>query len=199
MTILNIAITEQEALVAANTEGVRGTDGALTRCSKILVLPHANAVISGRGQLATIFNVFADAFGAMLDFDGTAAAMPSIVQRRFAESIGDLEKLGLGQINPDVQIVLIGWSDAQQRMAGFLYQPHGYNDLVKEGGVVAPWDPSWGATPNPSLDVEAMRALMAHQSLHAQNGQHPNMGWGGDVIFAKVTRDTVVTSWRAMR
>jgi hypothetical protein len=198
VTILNVALAKDRALIATNTEGVRMVDLVKTRCSKLFPLPHANAVVAGRGQLATIFNVYSDALAQMSDFDCIAKAMQSIVKRRHADLVAEFKRAAIG-VDTDVQILLVGWSEARGQMAGYLYTPNATHDLLERGGFLSPWEGKWGAAPALDLDPDGMQTLVEQQSTHAEAGDHPGMAWGGDVLLAEVAREYVMTSVRPMR
>jgi hypothetical protein len=195
MTILNVAISEDRALLATNTEGVGALDERSSRCGKIFVLPQLNAVIAGRGQLAALFNVYIDAYaGFHKGIEAVAAAMPAVIQRRVAMLAAELAGTG---VEPDIQVALVGWSAARNRMVGWVYTAGEVIDLVGHGGCVSPWDAAWGETPAVPLSPDPMHVLAGDQAERAECSL-PGGAWGGDVLFAEVARDYVMTSVRPM-
>ena len=74
MSLLNAWILPAEAIIAVDTDGV-GDEGERMPSSKMLLVPHLNAVLALRGQLALLSYLFTRALSGSFDsFDELEAA-----------------------------------------------------------------------------------------------------------------------------
>ncbi|WP_332747558.1 hypothetical protein [Hydrogenophaga sp.] len=114
MTILNLHIEQRRVLIASNTEAtlINGNVGTM---SKLFPIPHANAVVVGRGLVHFIFQVFMDCCLRGVDFDGTVKAFPQIAAARLVDLHAEIKKARV-DVPTNLYIVLVGWSTARQEM-----------------------------------------------------------------------------------
>ncbi len=198
MTILNVAIDRDRALIATNTEGVRLVDGRPTIVSKLLPLPAVNAVLAARGQIALLINVYADCFAAMANVDRIIEILPASIADCYARLMMELAASSLC-FDLDSELVLVGWSDRAQRVIGIYYKISAAGALERfdfsESGMISPAQPDWGKLLPLSLRPDDMAKLVKRQSDCAQG---PQNAVNGDILFAEVTRQSVTTTVRSM-
>lgn len=190
MTIINVHLEQRRALVASNTQGYR-PDGSHGYSSKIYALPHAQAVLTGRGQLALLFNVFADCNLVMGDFDATAARLGSSMVTRMAELRAEATRDGVPKEVPLMsEVALIGWSVERGRMV--CHYSHASDPGPVRAGdlhMMRTWEDSWGVPPEASTSDE-MAALAKVQAYHAER-TWPGKGWLGDLTLCEITPESI--------
>lgn len=187
VTILNIHLEKDRALVAINTQAV-SVDGTLSHdnAAKIFFLPHASAVIAFRGQLSIGMCVFLDCYASFTRLDGLFQVFEGIVERRCSDM-----KHQLAEDYPGSDFVLLGWSPRWSRMVGMQCEyRHTLSTSVVESSL-KPWDDSWSPRPFewPSTSSE-MAAVARHQATHAEP-KWPRQGWRGDLTLAEITPESI--------
>lgn len=201
MTIMNVHLERDRAIVTANTELLR-ENGSIAYGHKIFHLPHVNCVVAGRGSVDLIINVFCQAYSLLQDFDGLAAQwdllMSHIVTGLHAMPANDLRYTEAG-------VVLVGWSKARQQMVCYYTQVEadGAMELHEAiGGIFMPWDASWGATPTVALDPSSCLEL-AQQQAELGEKHYPGKCWHGDLTIVEMGIDSTTVStvrefWKAL-
>jgi hypothetical protein len=197
MTILNVHLEPRRALVASNTQGVY-PGGAHNYAGKIFALPHASAVLAGRGQVGIWFNIFADCVAAMTDLDGMAAGLARSAQQRMAMCRAEAEREREKQMRQDeplrlaTEVSLVGWSPSRNEMVA--HYCHVDNDgavTLREmpDGIVSPWEYAWGEVP-PCASRSEMVASARLQVMHSER-HYPGMGWLGDLTLCEITPESI--------
>lgn len=197
MTIINIHLEQRRALVAANTQGVfPGVEGRALNASKVFAIPHANAVVAGRGPLALVFNIFAACHG-LPDLDAVFRDLEPIAHARSALFREEVKRLGAA-VSADAEVYLVGWSAYCQRMVCSLCRVHadGRVEVEELGNVWAPWEASWGEKPADLATDEAMARAARLQRSHVEP-LHPGQGWGGGLTIAEITPESI--TFRSVR
>lgn len=194
MTILNIHVEQQRALVAVNTAGIHADGTSTISACKLMALPHANAVITFRGHMSLGACVYLDCLSSIKSFDEMLSVFPSIVEKRFAD-LSDQVAQAQVNVSLDTHVVLLGWSPRWERIVGIQFE---YGEHTRLSGIsvvdksfVAPWNTSWPIELKqvPSTAAE-MATLAKLQSLHAEQ-LYPGSAWHGDLLLAEITRESI--------
>jgi hypothetical protein len=202
MSLLNVSLQLEQALVAVDTQAVAPADGTWAHLSKLLLLPHLNAVFAFRGAQPSFNTLFMmlhmsvwENLDEMLDYlpsmlPGAVEAAKAAVQTdpRFAPP--DLAVLA------EFQLVAVGWSPREGRMVGRLFTqtPPAVGFVAEEikDYLVAPSDGSIEDLPDPDTPAEMERVARAQVSLI--KATDPNKSGGGKLILAAINRRTVTIS-----
>lgn len=192
MTIMNVYLERDRAIVSSNTE-IRSADGSTGYADKIFPLPHVNCVIAGRGEVNVLLNVYLQAYTLLKDFDGMAELwnilLTHIVTEIYTKPRGDVRPLA-------AEVVLVGRSKARQEMVCYYakIEEDGAMELHDvKAGILTPWDGSWGPIPQISPDRTTCVAL-ARQQAALGDKFYPEKCWHGDLTVAEVTLDTTTLS-----
>jgi hypothetical protein len=181
MSLLNVHVTPERALVAVDTDGL-GPIGHFEIC-KLYPLAHANAVLAGQGDRRFLLDAFAWLCLAegSVDYDVIVASMPGMLRRMAAGA--------RAQGAPDIRyaITVVGYSPAEGCVCGRWYEgvvtsdAHAVHSL---GSRVAPW-PFEEQPPIPD-NIENHVAL-----AHRQTAWHKSKDYagGGRLILAELTRE----------
>jgi hypothetical protein len=182
MTIINVSVTPQRALVAVDTEAVDLERKVVYEVAKLFAIPHRNAVITGRGSSELILHAVRRCSLLDGDFDLLAEAMPAILKEHT-----DIDSRVKGR----QEFFFVGWSPERGSMRvhsfvqehstlGFLRQ-HDAVDMLLYG----PWSEEQGKPPEIET-IEGMREAMSLQVRH-QRERYPGGGHGGRMIVAEMT------------
>lgn len=118
MSLLNAWITPAAALVAVDTDGA-GFDGARMSASKLLPIPHLNAVVAIRGQLAFLSFVFLRCISSPFEsFDDLVDALPVVLREADRLIAAEYVVAGCAQGN---ELIAVGWSDRKGAMCGMQF------------------------------------------------------------------------------
>ena len=183
MSLLDAWITPAEAIVAVDTDGV-DQNRERKGMSKLLALPHLNAVIAMRGSGNFLASAFHLCMSRGLDsFDDLLSEVSGIL--RFAEATlaSGLRVAGF----PDMELVVVGYSDKEGRMLGRLFTKRGdEQDFTAKDteGCIAPYDAATMADIPRTADALAAIARAQVRYMQATAG----LG-GGKLIVARLERD----------
>ncbi len=195
MTILNVWCSPDRAVVTVDTLGGGGHHGEeIFECSKMIALPHWNAVFAGRGTstvltaVVSIFNSFTGTFDEAAD--RMHEMLPQVIEAVAAQMIAQgapVEKLHSGQ-----DIVLVGPSVGEKRIVAM----HHRLEPGATEWVLRPIDP-WRLMPpatltadrpdDPPSDQELLDIAQLQTTWH--NEAFPLMGTGGRLLKAEITAE----------
>jgi hypothetical protein len=198
MSIINAFIRPDCGIVCADTEA--GPDGGpYSNVSKLVPLPHLNAVVAFRGSLAFAAAAISGLFCLTCDFDELAAQMPALLKAaaehavamipRYAPELSsqaDRERVGTGEA------VIVGFSPSRSRIVGYGFRR---NTLAEDfaGGetnyLVAPgWHDVDFDVQNLKLtaDKESMKKLALTQLRLVRERELAGVAAGGRLIYAEV-------------
>lgn len=207
MTILNIHIEKDLAVIAANTEVIvtSGASQCAGHAGKIFPVPEKNVVVCGRGLTGLLFNAFAWAHSSSRDFDGLAEEWEDALGAIVGHTFDQARSLGASQ--PSItrllrsELMLVGRSRARDTMACFhaAVSEEGSIEVCEVFGAVVPW--IWGEHPATQGSVEWMTAMARRQSELASR-DCPGKAWHGDLTVTRLAVDsieltTVREFWRA--
>ena len=193
MTILNVFVERDRALVAVDTLG-QNADGSRKQIGKMMLLPHLSGVAACRGHFAFAMIVWWSLVQHIGDFDKLveeAAAICEGAHRLFkhylAESKAALDaRFGNGD---EQYIVLVGWSVRQKSMVAHEFRrSEGDERFLSseiESTYIAPSTEDLAAAhPRPNSG-ESMEALFrSQQALYERDAPHATPG--GLLIVAEI-------------
>ncbi|MBL0918170.1 MAG: hypothetical protein IBJ14_05675 [Hydrogenophaga sp.] len=190
MTILNIHLEQRRAIVASNTQGAR-PDGTQGNGSKIFALPHASAVVAGRGQLGISFAAYAECHALMADLDGLIDRIAEIAKRQMGRYREAMANSGVS-FDPETEIVLVGWSPKRKEMVAHRCHVNAEGAITEHavGGYFAPWEAQWGAAPSIDATSASLTSAAKVQAEHAER-VYPGMGWLGDLMLCEITPESI--------
>lgn len=185
MSLLNAWIAPDAAVIAVDTVGM-AADGSPLHASKLVVVPHLNAVIGIRGQLAllTWLAVRANSAG-FATFDDLLDAMPGMLAEAGA-AVGDHLNV-LGGSVPGYEVLVAGWSARQGRIVGRQFIRR--DDMPDTSIVrdvdrhISPWHPSLEGLPT---EPHGLEQLAGGQVLFMRTAFDAHCG--GKLTIARLTR-----------
>lgn len=213
MSILNTWVSDdrKRALIGVDTEvAFLGPDpggrfaaatgvqvGDRHASSKVFILPHAGAVMAGRGTLGFMQLVFMIAMGRPLrDFDELRKRMQSILcDARMALRVQAEAGHALAGSAGAQEIVIIGWSSQHGQVEAVLHElrRNGTSEVSEiDCERVCPWVDAQGEPEEP-CSVEAMTRLARAQATFVRANPPPGMSAahvaiGGDTIVVEIRK-----------
>lgn len=190
MSIFQAWIEQDRALVAVDTNGYK-SNGGQSEMLKLAVLPLANAVMACRGSQLAFFQVLAQAWlvPGHNSFDKLVAALPSLIAwagEQFPASVPDDAA--------QCELHLVGWSDAQQRMAGLSYLIDLKAKTAEHGGEMGRNRIGPGSTRQTPKEFDDDVAMtLARQQLAWLEANAPDEVTGGRLLVAEIRRGSIET------
>lgn len=184
MSLLNAWILPDEAIIAVDTDGV-DDEGIRMPTSKLLLVPHLNAVLALRGQLALLSFLLVRSISSALDsFDALCDAMPAMLGEAAGAIPGELV---VASPIDGFELVAAGWSARRSRMAARLFVKRGDMPDMLERDVdrfVSPWNEAMqGVTVAPQALDKIARA-----QVRWMRETFPGAACGGRLIVCRLTR-----------
>lgn len=179
MSLLNVHVSPERALVAVDTAGT-GPLGNF-QIAKLYPLVHANVVLAGRGDRRFIFDSFAclSLADGHVDYDAAVDSFPEMLQRMALHA-------GAGAPDIPYNIAVVGYSKKEASVCGRWYEGStagGKIDTFSLGCRIAPWESDGEPTIPDSFDRNiklARQQIQAHSSI--------GLSAGGNLLIAEVTR-----------
>lgn len=192
MTILNVWVERERALMAVDTEIVMPW-GQRHQCAKMIPLIHLNAMIAARGHLVFFAYLFkALHCEALSDFDALLDRMPRMLPLADEDARKAVRQLGVTDTGflDNQTIVACGWSAKAGRMFA---REWSQDDLARgfisehvEPFFVSPWDPSIDHIPDPT--THAAMAVLAQAQCKLMREKAPDAAAGGKLIVAEINQ-----------
>lgn len=196
MSLLNVWVSPARALVAVDTLCNVGASATI-HASKLLVLPHANLVLAGRGDLvmfAALVNQV-QLQSESVDIDTLAARIAGMLDSAVAARNEYATKLGHGCSFEAGEYVLVGWSKSQNRVIGIACERL-QGERYARCYPIEPWriapDAEW-ENPPPVHSVAAMETV-ARQQVAFQREVLPSAAIGGQLHVAHIMRDAITVT-----
>ncbi|NJD24075.1 MAG: hypothetical protein FIB06_01580 [Betaproteobacteria bacterium] len=192
MSICNVFVNDDHALVAVDTEGEH-LDGTYQECNKLVVLPLQNTVVAFRGTslLFTVVSAMLLGPGAK-DYDGLADSIPGMITHAMAQ----LRQMGANTkaIGP-AEFLAVGHSLAKGRILGSAFE-HRPGSQLKTTPVTQQWySPFFGVESIQQLGIVADRdgltALALDQVRRVRENPMPGSTAGGRLIIAEVRKGSI--------
>lgn len=207
MSILNVSLLGDHALVAVDTLAVRSTSGfRAEEQSKLFPLVHADCVVAGRGLVVLSLLAYqAVAKTTDTHYDLLAEALPSVVQ----EALGWLQ-----QAHPEAlvdarigghEVALVGWSRSREQMSGTVVKL----TLDRQGGehfeteAVDEWLFAPGDTFRSDLNLPRAKSTQDMLSLAQRQAKWhaervPGIPPSKRLIVAELTKDLMSITSRSL-
>lgn len=196
MTILDAFVARDHALVVADTAATIPDPAPRTaNVTKLLALPHARAVLSGRGSLLFIVSAYSGfCLCGAETVDEMAETMPALLPAIHAAAATQAAKAQLEVKNFERQsLLLVGWSPRRQRAVGWSYvqtdAETGFVAEEVEEFYLGPWESELGPAPEPRTLPQLIDTAERQRAWIRR--QHPDTAAGGELIAAHVDREGV--------
>lgn len=200
MSILNVWIEQDRAVVAVDTGAMSAVDGSVSRCVKLLPIMHQSAVLAVRGT--NLF--FSMLFMRLADLPGDFDALVCAIERLSMDTLATMRELYSGQLErPEIiegfEVVLVGWSPAKGAIYGVscARSPESGEVVIDEFPMsyVAPWDTSMWSVPDPKTPAEMVAVSRIQANLLATKAKDTSAA-DSDLVIAKVHRHRVTLELR---
>ena len=197
MSILNVLLTRDHLVVAADTLAEDALTGAYSAGAKLLLIPQHNVVLAARGSTQFFLRIYELALQASFRADFTieqlSAELGLVVDQLWPNFEKAVSEAGLPSEQLGTELVLGGWSLKNGRMMATAYaksdsrrpcvvQPIG-------GQMASPGEPLQAATPS-----MAQVDLLAHARLQVSylNGQLGRKVAGGRLLVGFLQKGQAV-------
>ena len=205
MSILNVWVTPDRALIGVDTEG-RDLYGNSGEIAKLFPLPHLNAVLAFRGTTRFSADLHASVASSGVGFDSVLDGLPRylpvcmtkirglVAWSRLVHRITSLwTRRAMPDFNDALQqdVVFVGWSEKQQRVIGWQWLCNDLEVTSREISPyhIAPWADSLQGLPDPS-ETGSMARLI-RQQCNLLRSTEPGVATGGRILIAELRRGSV--------
>lgn len=188
MSLLDAWVSDFDALVAVDTDGAR-IDGSRFPASKLLPMPHLNAVLAIRGQAAFLQILFLRCIGSGFDgFDQMADALPIMIEEAH-ENLLAYDQLIARDCRFGHELVAVGWSHRRERMLGRQFTAGEDGKFIERdlGMHIAPWHSSIPRIEPVRKNVDRI----ATAQVDWMQNTFPDAACGGQLLTAHVKRDGI--------
>ncbi len=193
MSILNVLMTPERAFVAVDTLAQDAVTGEKSEGAKLLLIPQHNIVVAARGSGQFFLRVYQlcleASFRKAFSIEQIMREVGPVMDQLWPKYVQAARDANIDLDQLHSEIVVVGWSKAQDRMVGTAYaksvadRPTRVAELV--GGIASPGDPLRGATD--SFEPDAILAAGRRQAEYL-NGQEGRVVAGGQLIAAFLRR-----------
>jgi hypothetical protein len=197
VSLLDIHLQPNRALVAVDTEIMNAATSEYAHGSKMTLLPHGNMVLAIRGINAALGFVFVNALMTWpTSFDAIASAIPEYLRHTLDHFEGNAVQL-FGRSAEEAQafdqeLAFVGYSESRSRMCALVFSTKGSKEvstfeLQERDAYFSPWTEAWGEPADPSSE-ERMRFIA---QVQVDNGaaMEPNAPLGGKLLLCELTKD----------
>jgi len=209
MSILNTFVTPTRALVGVDTaahvysavdmSSVEQAANGAVEVSKLIPLPHANALIAGRGVSEMLIIVFASVMSSRMGFDEAFLAMDKTLE--ISLQLLRQQIAGAGLQDPTLihsqEIVFVGWSQKLNQVIGVRYTKAPNEDRFAgralSGWGIAPGG-QWTINNVPPCDTRESMTRMMQEQVSWLAKTHSSEGFGGRPIIAEITKNRIDTT-----
>lgn len=201
MTILNIYVQSDRALIGMDTAVFNTSDSSVITSSKFGLLPDSDLFIGWRGDRTLGANVFAECFAARcyVDYDIFLPQIPALIIEKIRSVREMYENMRAPRDVLDdphmrsLQLALVGWSAAGCRMKGTVFTKDSDTDSVEVSEVAESLlmpgdflDPTDIEVPS---SVAAMERVSRAQFQFAERLRAP--GFGGTLLLIELEHGQV--------
>jgi hypothetical protein len=203
MTILNIFVRSDRALIGMDTMVVNTESGERSEASKFGLLAESNVFIGWRGDRVTGAIVYAECMAARsyVDFDALAPEMPRLILETL--KVRQDQRIAQGAppevlVSPhchSLQLAMVGWSKQENQMRGTLYskmadQEDVQVEAIPSAGIIAPGDLVDPSLREPVSSISAMERISKLQYRAAiRSSDVLGGGFGGVLLLVELERD----------
>lgn len=163
--------------------------------SKLVIIPHANAVLAGRGVLLMLTAVYGMIHSQSHSFDDAFLKFDQILDQSLKALRAQLASAGFQdptEINAQ-EIVFVGWSGELKRIIGGRWRKETHEAAFSGSALT-----NWGISPHCSWTVDTMPAQpntresmvdVMQQQVDWATKNHPGLGFGGRPIIVEITEN----------
>lgn len=196
MSILNVLVSHEQLVVAADTLAHDALTGAPSAGAKLLLIPHYNLVLACRGSAQFFLRMYELSLQASFRADFTMeqliAEFGLVIDQLWPNYQGAAERAGLPTAELGCELVLGGWSPRNGRMMATAYAKSDiHNPTVVQpitGQLAAPGDPlrhrRASMAPADVLEAGKLQAKFLNRAGMPARA-------GGDLLCAVVNKDEV--------
>lgn len=202
MSLVNISLTPQRALIAVDTE-TGNPNGEFGEGSKMTLLPHCNIVLAVRGTTVLMGTVFSGAVMAWpSDFETIEKNMPAVMTQTI-----DYMRANAAQLFPNTEIdqddhrnvadqnvMMVGYSPSRGRMAAVAFSTSRSSaevasyELEAIDANAAPWSEDWEEDMFDPNTPELMLSLAKFQRKRCKSIL-ADTPIGGRLMLCELTKD----------
>lgn len=189
MTLLNVLLTPERALVVMDTRLQNAVTGGHYYGSKMFPIVHANVLIAGRGERVFADQVFQwyGGCGETCDFDTIADGLSENIPM-IAERYASISGVPVG----GNELVIVGWSEKDRSMQGVACtrpdMDSPFSIARMETGQLAP-APTEDLRHITCADQIEYLTVIARAQTRQSKKDNPDSPIGGRLILADMTRD----------
>lgn len=179
MSIVNVLITPDRAVVAVDTLAEDAISGELSEGAKLLLIPQHNIVIAGRGSAQFFLRIYhlclEASFRKAFSIEQIMRELGPVMDQLWPNYVRAAQDARLDLAQLESEIVVVGWSKAQGRIVGTAYAKSDVEQHARVaalvGGIASPGEPLRGGPD--SFEPEAILAAGRRQAeyLNAQEGR----------------------------
>ncbi|MFA6312334.1 MAG: hypothetical protein WC681_12705 [Sterolibacterium sp.] len=196
MSIVQAFVHPDCGIVCADTEA-GPDDGPYIEVSKLIPLPHMNAVIAGRGVMLFLASVVTGAFAAGCDFDELARQMPDLLKLASDKAVELAPKLVAGALTSEEagcgEVVIVGYSPARARIVGHHFRRQTLAEgFIANNNITHFVAPSWADADLNLQNVsvppskEYIKTLALAQLRLTRERETAGIATGGRLIYAEI-------------
>ncbi len=197
MSILNVLMTPEQAVVAVDTLAQDVLSGEVSEGAKLLLIPQHNIVVAGRGSGQVFLRIYQlcleASFRKAFSIEQIMREVGPVMDQLWPNYVQAALDAGLGLDQLNSEIVVVGWSKAQDRIVGTAYAKSDVEQHARVaalvGGLASPGEPLRGASD--SFEPGAILAAGRRQAEYL-NAQEGRVVAGGRLIAASLQRGEAV-------
>ncbi|MHC5150404.1 hypothetical protein [Stenotrophomonas rhizophila] len=197
MSILNVLMTPERAVVAVDTLAQDAVSGELSEGAKLLLIPQHNIVVAGRGSgqfFLRIYQLCLEAsFRKTFSIEQIMREVGPVMDGLWPNYVQAALDAGMGLDQLHSEIVVVGWCKTQDQIIGTAYAKSDVERHARVaalvGGIASPGEPLRGSPD--SFEPDAILAAGRRQTefLNVQQGRAVA---GGRLIAAFLQRSQAV-------
>ncbi|MGR4893767.1 hypothetical protein ACIPR8_00620 [Stenotrophomonas sp. LARHCG68] len=192
MSLLNILIRPDRALILVDSCARSMMDGESFETSKLLLLPLENVVLCSRGELIFARSIYAQILNiaSRVNYDSIADSLKGIAEDLFPRYLKHYRAAGLPtQHLLQQEICVVGWSARAGAPQGLRMVRDGDGFRIESmGGHIAPALPEGLPDQGGSTDEQWLCGIARRQIAHVK-ATASDTPIGGTLLLAKLTKD----------
>lgn len=197
MSLVNIFITEDRALVTVDTEVRNALTGEFGHASKMVLLPCPNVVLTIRGLNVILGSI---ALNSICNWPSTFDALVKDIPLLLPQCLDFLEGNSLALLGKpaheanafDQEVGLVGFSEKRGRMCAYIFMTQGSKAVhVEEIDPMLTWASPWSDAWGDVIEAETpalMRQLAEVQVLRGKQLE-PTAPLGGQLLLCELTKN----------
>ena len=197
MSIINVLMTAEQAVVAVDTFAEDAVSGEVSDGAKVLLIPQHNIVVAGRGSgqfFLRIYQLCLEAsFRKAFSIEQIMREVAPVMDQLWPNYVQAAVDAGMCLDQLHSEIVMVGWSKTQGQIIGTAYAKSDVEQHARVaalvGGIASPGDPLRGASD--SFEPGAILAAGRRQAEYL-NAEEGKVVAGGRLIACYLQRGEAV-------